>query len=85
MCNNPNVIQRVPMEFSREIPVEDGCYWCLPYGWEDGRNLVPEALMLSDGDWLSPCTGCIDPTEWLFGDEIRWTREPGKLGWREVK
>ena len=50
MTNNPNVIQRVPMEFSREIPVEDGVYWCLPIGWEDQRNLVPEALMCSDGD-----------------------------------
>ena len=80
MTNNPNVIQRVPMEFSREIPVEDGVYWCLPIDWADQRNYVPEALMCSDGDWLSPCTGCVDPTEWLFGDEIRWV---GKF--RETK
>ena len=59
------------MQFTPEIPVDDGIYWGLPLDWAHG-HLVPEALMLCDGWWLCPLGNRIDPTEWLWGDEIRW-------------
>jgi hypothetical protein len=59
------------MTFTLEIPVDDGVYWGLPLDWLL-CHCVPEALMLCDGDWLSPIGTRIDPAEWLWGDEIRW-------------